>query len=128
MLDRPDARWNNQSSSRSKQAGERVARVQHFGPFIGPNLGPQGTHSWALGPFPSLFDSSAHVSAHPWPQPSGTDPKNQPHLAELAVTSVRSQITPAGERFLVVAVQNMGVLPLNGYNIRVTLTSDAAGS
>lgn len=104
-----------------------MARVQQFGPFVGLNLGPQGTHSWALGPFPGLFDSSAQVSAHPWPQPSGSDPKNQPHLAELAVSSVRSQINPAGERFLIVAVQNMGVLPINGYNIRVTLTSEGTG-
>jgi hypothetical protein len=105
-----------------------VARVQHFGPFIDLNLGPQATHSWALGPFPGLFESTADVSAHPWPQPSGADPKHQPHLAEIAVTSVRSQITPAGERFLVVAVQNMGVLALDGYNVRVTLASGGAGS
>jgi hypothetical protein len=103
-----------------------VASVEHFGPFIGLNLGPQATHTWSLEPFAKLFDAAASVSAHPWPQPSGSDPRHQPHLAEVAVTSVRSQITAAGERFLVVAVQNMGVLPLDGYDIRVTLTTGAA--
>jgi hypothetical protein len=103
-----------------------VASLEHFGPFIGLNLGPRATQTWALGPFPKLFESTAAVTAHPWPQPSGSDPKHQPHLAEVAVTSLHSQITPAGERFLVLIVENVGVLPLDGYNIRVTLTSGGA--
>jgi hypothetical protein len=103
-----------------------VASVEHLGPFIGLNLGPRATHAWALGPFPKLFEATAAVTAHPWPQLPSSDPKHQPQLAEVAVTSLHSQITPTNERFLIVTVQNMGVLPLDGYNIRVTLTSAGA--
>ena len=108
------------------QGAGDVARVEHFGPFIGLNLGPRATHEWLLGPFPGLFESSADVSAHPWPHLDATGPALPPHLAEIAVTSVRSQITPAGERSLVITVQNVDVLPVDGYNVRVTLTSEGA--
>jgi hypothetical protein len=105
-----------------------VARVEHFGPFIGLNLGPRATHAWALGPFPKLFESTADVSAHPWPEPGPPyEPGHPlPGSVELAVTSVHSQLTSKGERFLVLTVQNMGALQLEGYNIRVTLTSAGA--
>lgn len=103
-----------------------MANVENFGPFIGLNLGPRATQTWALGPFPRFFESAVAVTAHPWPQPSGSDPRHQPHLAEVDVTSAHSQITATGERFLVLTVQNIAVLPLEGYNIHVALTSGRA--
>jgi hypothetical protein len=126
FLTRPRISVRIDVPSRSNR-GYDLARVEHFGPFIGLNLSARATHEWVLGPFPGLFESGADVSAHPWPQPSGaTDPAHPPHFAEIAVTSLRSQITPAGDRFLVITVQNIGVLPLDGYNVRVTLTSAGA--
>jgi hypothetical protein len=108
--------------------GYDVARVQHFGPFIGLNLGARASHAWALGPFPKLFESTADVSAHPWPEPGPPYEPGHPLAgpAEIAVTSMHSQITPTAERFLVVTVQNVGALQIEGYNIRVTLTSGGA--
>jgi hypothetical protein len=111
------AECKNRRSVAVESRGYVVARVQHFGPFIGLDLAPRAAQEWVLGPFPGLFESSASVSAHPWPQPSG---------AEIAVTAVRSEITPAGQRSLWITVQNIYSQPLDGYNIWVTLTSSAA--
>ncbi|HEU0303514.1 MAG TPA: hypothetical protein VFR32_02930 [Gaiellaceae bacterium] len=106
-----------------------MARVQHYGPFIGVNLAPRATHGWTLGPLPKLFESTADVNAHPRPHgPKAGDlpPAQRPtQNAEIAVTSVHSQITPAGERFLVFTVQNLGETHIDGYNVRATLTSSA---
>ena len=94
-----------------------MASVQHLGPFIGLNLAPRATHAWSLGPLPKLFDTTAEVSAHPWPLAAGSTG------AEIAVTSVRSQVANSGERFLVFTVENTGPAHLDGYNVRATLTS-----
>jgi len=94
-----------------------VASVQHLGPFIGLNLAPRATHAWSLGPLPKLFESTAEVSAHPWPQPAGST------VAEIALTSLHSQVANSGERFLVFTVENVAQAHLDGYNVRATLTS-----
>ena len=105
-----------------------MARVQHFGPFVALDLGAQGTQDWVLGPFPRLFESTAQVSAHAWPL-RADDPGQPPtSVAQIAVTSLRSQVTPAGERFLAFTVQNTGPIHAAGYTVYATLTSAGTAS
>jgi hypothetical protein len=104
-----------------------VATVQHFGPYIGVNLSARATQEWVLGPFPKLFEATAEVSAHPWPRALGSadDPANPPASApaEVTVTSLRSQLAPSGERFLVFTVATGTQVHIDGYSVRATLTS-----
>lgn len=84
-----------------------MATLFHYGPYASvsiPGLPPGAEEHWWFGPWP-WYAYAVAITAHPLAL-AGTD-------RTMAVTSISSGVSPAGDRFIYCTVRNVGRDPAN---------------